>query len=211
MISVTSGETTQTIDINPEFMTREVLDSGVKITPVTKTESSGSGQQGTTTTEIDGIVVEMMAGLLPTSHEHLDGGGHTDANGIWVEGDYTLEMVIMRGNTVVYGESSSQGCPSATEGFPYIEVSGTTATSCRGDAGVSVNGWFAMPGPATDTVGTEYLDLESFYDEDDCYTFQVTITNTISNGDELVVVQDDVGWELDFDSNKEGPWDMNTC
>ena len=211
MISVTSGETTQTIDINPEFMTREVLDSGVKITPVTKTESSGSGQQGTTTTEIDGIVVEMMAGLLPTSHEHLDGGGHTDANGIWVEGDYTLEMVIMRGNTVVYGESSSQGCPSATEGFPYIEVSGTTATSCRGDAGVSVNGWFAMPGPATDTVGTEYLDLESFYDEDDCYTFQVTITNTISNGDELVVVQDDVGWELDFDSNKEGPWDMNAC
>ena len=104
MISVTSGETTQTIDINPEFMTREVLDSGVKITPVTKTESSGSGQQGTTTTEIDGIVVEMMAGLLPTSHEHLDGGGHTDANGIWVEGDYTLEMVIMRGNTVVYGQ-----------------------------------------------------------------------------------------------------------
>ena len=211
LISVTSGETTQTIDINPEFMTREVLDSGVKITPVTKTESSGSGQQGTTTTEIDGIVVEMMAGLLPTSHEHLDGGGHTDANGIWVEGDYTLEMVIMRGNTVVYGQSSSQGCPSATEGFPYIEVSGTTATSCRGDAGVSVNGWFAMPGPATDTVGTEYLDLESFYDEDDCYTFQVTITNTISNGDELVVVQDDVAWELDFDSNKEGPWDMNTC
>ena len=211
LISVTSGETTQTIDINPEFMTREVLDSGVKITPVTKTESSGSGQQGTTTTEIDGIVVEMMAGLLPTSHEHLDGGGHTDANGIWVEGDYTLEMVIMRGNTVVYGQSSSQGCPSATEGFPYIEVSGTTATSCRGDAGVSVNGWFAMPGPATDTVGTEYLDLESFYDEDDCYTFQVTITNTISNGDELVVVQDDVAWELDFDSNKEGPWDMNAC
>ena len=211
LISVTSGETTQTIDINPEFMTREVLDSGVKITPVTKTESSGSGQQGTTTTEIDGIVVEMMAGLLPTSHEHLDGGGHTDANGIWIEGDYTLEMVIKRGNTVVYGQSSSQGCPSATEGFPYIEVSGTTATSCRGDTGVSVNGWFAMPGPATDTVGTEYLDLESFYDEDDCYTFQVTITNTISNGDELVVVQDDVAWELDFDSNKEGPWDMNTC
>jgi len=211
LLSVTSGETTQTIDINPEFMTREVLDSGVKITPVTKTESSGSGQQGTTTTEIDGIVVEMMAGLLPTSHEHLDGGGHTDANGIWIEGDYTLEMVIMRGNTVVYGQSSSQGCPSATEGFPYIEVSGTTATSCRGDTGVSVNGWFAMPGPATDTVGTEYLDLESFYDEDDCYTFQVTITNTISNGDELVVVQDDVAWELDFDSNKEGPWDMNTC
>ncbi len=211
LISVTSGETTQTIDINPEFMTREVLDSGVKITPVTKTESSGSGQQGTTTTEIDGIVVEMMAGLLPTSHEHLDGGGHTDANGIWIEGDYTLEMVILRGNTVVYGQSSSQGCPSATEGFPYIEVSGTTATSCRGDTGVSVNGWFAMPGPATDTVGTEYLDLESFYDEDDCYTFQVTITNTISNGDELVVVQNDVAWELDFDSNKEGPWDMNAC
>ena len=61
-------------------MTREVLDSGVKISTVTKTENSGSGNTGSTTTEIDGIVVEMMAGLLPTSHEHLDGGGHTDAN-----------------------------------------------------------------------------------------------------------------------------------
>ncbi|MBF15096.1 MAG: hypothetical protein CMA97_06250, partial [Euryarchaeota archaeon] len=211
MISVTSGDTTQTIDINPEFMTREVLDSGVKISPVTKTVNSGSGSSGTTTTEIDGIVVEMMAGLLPTSHEHLDGGGHTDANGIWVEGDYTLEMVIKKGSTVVYGESSSQGCPAAANGFPYIEVTGTTASSCRGDSSVSVNGWFAMPGPATDQVGTEYLDLESFYDEDDCYTFQVTITNTLSSGDELVIIQDDVAWDLDFESNKEGPWDMNTC
>lgn len=207
MISVTSGETTQTIDINPEFMTREVLDSGVKITPVTKTENTGQA----TSTEIDGIVVEMMAGLLPTSHEHLDGGGHTDANGIWIEGDYTLEMIIKEGTTVVYGQSSSQGCPAAANGFPYIEVSGTTATSCRGDTGVSVNGWFAMPGPATDTLGTEYLDLDSFYGEDGCYTFQVTITNTLSSGDELILIQDDVAWELDFDANKEGPWDMNAC
>lgn len=207
LISVSSGDTTQTIDINPEFMTREVLDSGVKITPVTVTQTTGTE----TTTEIDGIVVEMMAGLLPSSHTHEDGGGHTDANGIWVEGDYTIEMVIKRGNTVVYGQSSSQGCPTAATGFPYIEVSGTTATSCRGDSSVSVNGWFAMPGPETDQVGTEYLDLDSFYDTDDCYTFQVTITNTLSSGDELVLVQDDVGWELDFESNKEGPWDMNTC
>lgn len=207
MISVTSGETTQTIDINPEFMTREVLDSGVKITPVTKTENTGQA----TSTEIDGIVVEMMAGLLPTSHEHLDGGGHTDANGIWIEGDYTLEMIIKEGTSVVYGQSSSQGCPAAASGFPYIEVSGTTATSCRGDTGVSVNGWFAMPGPATDTLGTEYLDLDSFYGEDGCYTFQVTITNTLSSGDELILIQDDVAWELDFDANKEGPWDMNAC
>ena len=209
-ISVTSGDTTQSIDINPEFMTREVLDSGVKISTVTKTETSGSGQSGETTTEIDGIVVEMMAGLLPTNHEHLDGGGHTDANGIWIEGDYTLELVIKEGNTVVYGQSSSQGCPTSSSGLPYIEVSGTVATSCDGNS-VSVNGWFAMPGPATDQVGTEYLDIDSFYGEDGCYTFQVTITNTLSSGDELVIVQDDVGWELDFESNKEGPWDMNTC
>ena len=206
IISVTSGDTTQTIDINPEFMTREVLDSGVKISTVTKTETANDQ----TTTEIDGIVVEMMAGILPTSHEHLDGGGHTDANGIWVEGDYTLEMVIKRGDTVVYGQSSSQGCSASANGFPYIEVSGTVATSCRGDT-VSVNGWFAMPGPATDQVGTEYLDLDSFYDQDGCYTFQVTISNTLSSGDELILVQDDVAWDLDFESNKEGPWDMNAC
>ena len=89
-------------------------------------------------------------------------------------------------------------------------MTGTTATSCDGDS-VSVNGWFAMPGPATDQVGTEYLDLETFYGDDGCYMFQVTITNTLSSGEELVVVQNDVGWELDFDQNKEGPWDMNAC
>ena len=89
-------------------------------------------------------------------------------------------MVIKRGDTVVYGQSSSQGCHASANGFPYIEVSGTVATSCRGDT-VSVNGWFAMPGPATDQVGTEYLDLDSFYDQDGCYTFQVTITNILFN------------------------------
>ena len=68
-----------------------------------------------------------------------------------------------------------------------------------------------MPGPATDQVGTEYLDLETFYGDDGCYMFQVTITKTLSSCVELVVVQNDVGWELDFDQNKEGPWDMNAC
>ena len=87
LISVSSGDTTQTIDINPEFMTREVLDSGVKISPqYIKKQNAPRMAAVETTTEIDGIVVEMMAGLLPTSHTHLDGGGHTDANGIWVEG-----------------------------------------------------------------------------------------------------------------------------
>ncbi|MBO63221.1 MAG: hypothetical protein CMA94_00370 [Euryarchaeota archaeon] len=260
VISVSSGDTTQTIDINPEFMTREVLDSGVKISPVTKTENTGEE----TTTEIDGIRVEMMAGLLPTSHEHLNGGGHTDANGIWIEGDYTLEMIVKRGDSVAYGQSSSQGCPTSQNGFPYIEVAGTTATSCRGDSSVSVNGWFAMPGPATDPLGIEYLDLDSFFDGDGCYTFQVTTTNQIytgigvdddgddaideesmdgidndgdtedrendgldNDGDGLVdetdgsegvdedgngkVIHSDVSWFLDFESNKEGPWNMNTC
>ena len=263
VISVSSGDTTQTIDINPEFMTREVLDSGVKISPVTKTDNSGEE----TITEIDGIRVEMMAGLLPTSHEHLNGGGHTDANGIWIEGDYTLEMVVKRGGSVAYGQSSSQGCPTSQNGFPYIEVAGTTATSCRGDSSVSVNGWFAMPGPATDPLGIEYLDLDSFFDGDGCYTFQVITTNQIytgigvdddgdgsideesmdgldndgdaeekesdgldNDGDGVIdeqdgseygmgvdedgngnVIHSDVSWYLDFESNKEGPWNMNTC
>ncbi|MDC0285598.1 hypothetical protein OAK42_00500 [Candidatus Poseidoniaceae archaeon] len=262
LITVTNGDTTQTIDINPEFMTREVLDAGVKIAPVTVSENSDSQ----TTTEIDGILVEMMAGLLPTSHSHEDGGGHTDANGIWVEADYKVELVIIGpGNGVVYGQSSSQGCASAANGFPYIEVSGTTATSCRGDSDVNANGWLAMPGPATEEqTGMEYLDLDSFYDGDGCYRFQVTITNLIytgmgvdDDGDDLideettdkidndgdnsdrdqdgidndgdglidekdgsegvdedingVVIHRDMNWDLDFENNKEGPWDMETC
>ena len=116
MISVSSGDNTQTAEINPEFMTREVLDSGVKISTVTVSEnectSTPQGEECETVTEIDGIVVEMMAGLLPTSHEHLDGGGHTDANGIWIEGDYKFKCIItFNPNTV------SVSVPSSIEMF----------------------------------------------------------------------------------------------
>ena len=39
-----------------------------------------------------------------------------------------------------------------------------------------------MPGPATDINGIEFLDLDSFFDGDGCYTFEIKVTNQIYTG-----------------------------
>ena len=51
---------TQTRTITPSLLNREVLNSGAKITMVTKTETSGT----TTETSVDGLIVESIVGLF---------------------------------------------------------------------------------------------------------------------------------------------------
>ena len=210
MLEVSSGDVTQSTEINPEFMTREVKDSGVRITPIIKQETNDQNQNEKT---VEGILVEMKAGLLPGSHSHQDGGSHSDTGGIWVESDYILELVILKGGTVVY-DSTDCTNPSA-EGFPTIEVNGVDGISCKGDSGVSINGWFSMPGDANDDAYGEYLSLEAMdYSDngDGCYTFEVRIHNTFYEGMNDpessatgITIDSDVVWELDFNSYNENP------
>ena len=222
MLEVSSGDVTQSTEINPEFMTREVKDSGVRITPIIKQETN---DQNENEKKVEGILVEMKAGLLPSTHSHQDGGSHSDTGGIWVESDYILELVILKGNTVVY-DSTDCTNPSA-EGFPTIEVNGVDGISCKGDSGVSINGWFSMPGDANDDAYGEYLSLEAMdYSDngDGCYTFEVRIHNTFYEGMNDpessatgITIDSDVVWELDFNSYNENPDSqkpnpsMNSC
>lgn len=222
MIEVSSGDVTQSVEINPEYMTREVIDSGVRITPIIQQETN---EQNENEKRVEGILVEMKAGLLPSSHTHEDGGSHSNTGGIWVESDYTLELVIKKGNSVVY-DSTNCSNPSA-EGFPTIEVNGVDGISCKGDTGVSINGWFSMPGDANDDAYGEYLSLDAMdYSDngDGCYTFEVRVHNTFYEGMNDpessatgVQVDSDVAWDLDFnsynnnpDSQKPNP-SMDTC
>lgn len=225
MVEVTSGSVTQSVEINPEIMTREVKDSGVRITPIIKQESTGTSSNGGNDKRVEGILIEMEAGLLPSSHAHTDGGSHSDTGGIWVESDYTLELIIKKGNSVVYG---STDCSNPSDvGFPHIVVNGTDGISCKGDSGVTINGWFSMPGDANDDAYGEYLSLDAMdYDDngDGCYTFEVRIHNTFYSGmnddgtsSDGMIIDSDVAWELDFesynsnsDSQKADP-QMNAC
>jgi hypothetical protein len=225
ILEVSSGDTTQSIELNPEFMTREVKDSGVRITPIISQESTGDNNNPGNDKQVEGILVEMQAGLLPSSHVHQNGGLHSETGGIWVESDYTLELIIKKGSTVVYGSTDCSN-PS-TDGFPQIVVEGADGISCKGDSGVSINGWFAMPGDANDDAAGEYLSLDGMdYSNygDGCYTFEVRIHNTFFEGmndpdsDATgIIIDSDVAWDLDFedynnneDSSKPNP-SMTAC
>ena len=225
ILEVSSGDTTQSIELNPEFMTREVKDSGVRITPIISQEATGDNSNPGNDKQVEGILVEMQAGLLPSSHVHQDGGLHSETGGIWVESDYTLELIIKKGSTVVYGSTDCSN-PSA-DGFPQIVVEGTDGISCKGDSGVTVNGWFSMPGDANDDAAGEYLSLEAMdYSShgDGCYTFEVRIHNTFYEGmndpDSTatgIIIDSDVAWDLDFEeynnndnSQKPNP-SMDSC
>ena len=209
LVEVSSGSVTQTVEINPEIMTREVRDSGVRITPIITQESTDSGNDK----QVEGILIEMKAGLLPTSHTHTNGGSHSDTGGIWVESDYTLELIIKKGNTVVYGSTDCSN-PSE-EGFPQIIVNGTDGISCKGDSGVSINGWFSMPGDANDDAYGEFLSLDAMkYNEngDGCYTFEVRVHNTFystmndaGTTSDAILIDSDVVWDLDFESYNSNP------
>jgi len=210
MLEVSSGDLTQSIEISPEFMTREVKDSGVRITPIIKQETN---EQNDNEKKVEGILVEMKAGLLPSSHTHENGGSHSNTGGIWVESDYMLELVIKKGTSVVY---DSTDCTNPSdEGFPTIDVNGVDGISCKGDSGVTINGWFSMPGDANDDAYGEYLSLEAMdysNNGDGCYTFEVRIHNTFYEGmndpDSSatgVTIDSDVVWELDFESYNSNP------
>ena len=87
-------------------------------------------------------------------------------------------------------------------------MNGVDGISCKGDSGVSINGWFAMPGDANDDARGEYLSLDAMnYDEDGCYTFEVRIHNTFyaemnveNSTSDGMIIDSDVAWDLDFES-----------
>ena len=45
------------------------------------TQNSGTGSTGSTTTVIDGLIIDVLAGVMPDDHEALDGGRHSMSTG----------------------------------------------------------------------------------------------------------------------------------
>ncbi|MEJ6562826.1 MAG: hypothetical protein QNL85_03880 [Euryarchaeota archaeon] len=198
-ISIESDDgQTETREIPPTFMNREVLESGAKITMITKTETSSSS----TDTEVDGLLVESIVGLFGPSEEAEDGGDHsmsTVSNYLPVFSDYTIQIKVMKG--------SSQKWQS-----PIISVDGTEATwvsAVSGSKFGSTDRWMGISGTGydADTGMIEILKKEDFYDNAGCYTFQVVVTNEYYTG-ETSTQSSSSAWELDF-SNEDG--EMSAC
>ena len=204
--------TSTTLDINSGFTTREVLHAGVQIQDHMTTQNSGSGQQGSTTTVIDGLIIDVLSGIMPDDHEPLDGGLHSMSTGEEdagtlgiVNGDYTIELSVLKGTTQKWSH-------------PTVAVNGYEASF--NSNGEFKNGemttWLRMGGTETDENGILFLHEDDFYDGDGCYTFEIKITNAFyvdSVVDEdvdtdSILLESRMSWDLQFDQyndNDGGP------
>ena len=192
-----------TTDIDPDFTTREVLNSATRVSKVLKSSTSGSGG-GTSSTVTDGLTIEAIVGLFSPSESEQDGGGHTlDNLGlIPVTSDYSFKMTIKKGSSTKYV-------------MPTVTVNGLDAqwsSSLSGTQTGKANGWLGMPGTALNDLSTEYLQKDDFYDGSGCYTFEIEVTNQFYAGNTATSYTSTSSWELDLhpeDSTQDG--EMTTC
>ncbi len=192
-----------TTNIDPDFTTREVLNSATRISKVLKSSTSGGGG-GTSSTVTDGLTIEAIVGLFSPSESEQDGGGHTlDNLGlIPVTSDYSFQMTIRKGSSLKYT-------------MPKVTVNGLDAqwsSSFSGTQTGKANGWLGMPGTALNDLSTEYLQRDDFYDGSGCYTFEIEVTNQFYAGDTETSYTSISSWELDLhpeDSTQDG--EMTTC
>ena len=198
LIEVTSDDDqTASSEITPSLMNREILNSGARISEVLKTETSGT----TTTTSVDGLIVESIMGMFAPGEGPQDNGEHSMTNlGLTpVSSDYTMQLRIKKSGSTEYSS-------------PIITVDGLDATwtsAVSGSKSGKTNGWLGLPGTATDSLNTEYIQKDSFYDGAGCYTFEIVITNdfyagmTDSGSSATGIMVSSNSWELDFDANSD--------
>ena len=204
MIEVSSGDgQSKTAEITQALLNRELLNSGARISEVLRTQTSGTGNDRTTTTTVEGVIVESIMGLFGPDERTQDNGEHTMTNLALtpVASDYTVQLRVKKGSSTEYSS-------------PMIEVNGLDATwtsSVNGAKSGKMNGWLGLPGTAMDNWDggsgqTEFLDKDSFYDDAGCYTFEIVITNEYYAGmndvdsDATGITVSSNSWQLNFDA-----------
>jgi len=207
MIEVSSGDgQSKTAEITPALLNRELLNSGARISEVLRTQTSGTGNDRTTTTTVEGVIVESIMGLFGPDESTQDNGEHTMTNLALtpVASDYTVQLRVKKGSSTEYSS-------------PMIEVNGLDATwtsSVNGAKSGKMNGWLGLPGTAMDNWDggsgqTEFLDKDSFYDDAGCYTFEIVITNEYYAGmndvdsDATGITVSSNSWQLNFDADSD--------
>lgn len=148
-IVVTSkgGEDSMTFD---SIMNREVDTAFIKVTEVFETDESSGDKTYT------GITVQMIVGMgNPDSDYEFEADYFSGTIPQTIVSDWTADVVVKYGSSVKYEYNSI----TADEGI----VNGLGEFSFN---------WVTLPG-----TGAGDLERSDFYDEDGCYTFEVTIEN----------------------------------
>lgn len=196
--AVAANGLSDSFELDPADMTRTPLDSGVRIAPVFSTSSSSSGS----TTTFEGITIEVMAGLLPSSHTHVNGADHTPSSDLrTVAGDYTITLNVKKGSSTVWSH-------------PVVTVDGLSAmwsSPVSGSKSGDTNGWLALSGTTSGNL-QEYVDKSDLNYENGPYTFEVVLDMGLSSGGS-VVTHSDVCWDLDFEDGNEynSGWNADAC
>ena len=154
-IVVTSkgGEDSMTFD---SIMNREVDTAFIKITEVFETDESGASSNTNGDKTYTGITVQMIVGMgNPDSDYEFEADYFSGTIPQTIVSDWTADVVVKYGSSVMHEYNSI----NADEGI----VNGLGEFSFD---------WVTLPG-----TGAGDLERSDFYDEDGCYTFEVTIEN----------------------------------
>ena len=190
-IVVTSkgGEDSMTFDT---IMNREVDTAFIKVIEVFETdECNDCPTQGDKT--YTGITVQMIVGMgNPDSDYEFEADYFSGTAPQTIESDWTADVVVKYGSNVVYEYNSI----SADEGI----VNGI---------GEFTRDWVTLPG-----TGAGDLERSDFFDEDGCYTFEVTIEN--ENGETHVDSSSKIKFfwdanEANDDDDEDQPASSENC
>jgi hypothetical protein len=150
-VRVTSGESIDYLTINPQLMNHEANAGIVEIYELTGDDNGNIVHQG--------MEVSLVVGIGDTTEPYTmyaDNGSFSGNPPVPITSDYSISVkVIFDSSATVYTYTTM----AVENGF----------ASGIGEFGAS---WVLLPG----SVGNN-LKKDSFYDDDGCYTFEVTITN----------------------------------
>ncbi|NCG42300.1 MAG: hypothetical protein GWO84_02020 [Euryarchaeota archaeon] len=184
---VTEDGKSSTIPITPDLMNREMNDASIRFSTVTHTDDNQAGSE----VVVEGIRVDLALGLMNPSEGPLNGGGSSLSTYKTLATDYSVDVKIKYGGSVVWTHST-------------IVVDGLAATWNSQVSG-AVSGqtvyWLGLAGTTEDDAGAEYIERDQFYDDDGCYTFEVTITNDLYSTSPTTVI-DEYAWNLSWESDE---------
>ena len=184
-----SSDGSSTIQITPSLMNREMNDASLKFSTVTETTEGSENEPSRVV--VEGIRIELALGLMNPSDGPMDGGGSSLSTYKTIATDYSVDVNIKYGGNVVWSHST-------------IVVDGIDATWNSQVSG-AVSGqtvyWLGLSGTAEDDAGAEYLERDQFYEDDGCYTFEVTITNDLYSSSPTTVI-DEYAWDLAWDDSE---------
>jgi len=189
-LTVTSStDVSNTIDITPSLMNREMNDASIKFSTLTETTEGSENEPSQVI--VEGIRIELALGLMNPSEGPMDGGGSSLGVYKTIATDYSVNVNVTFEGNVVWSHSA-------------ITVDGIDATWNSQVSG-AVTGqtvyWLGLSGTAEDDAGAEYLERDEFYEDDGCYTFEVTITNDLYSTSPTTVI-DEYAWDLSWDSDE---------